>query len=434
MSRRVHERLDRSEIIYLVAPSGHPNYGDEVIARAWLRHLARARPHATVVLDCHSPGQAALLLRSTHPRLVVTDTLWQLSIFADEADPPPDPAIPPWEWVSQAATRLGIAPRLSEGVGMLAEASSLHLLGGGYLNRLWPHHVSLATAVAAVSKATGAPAHATGQGLLPVFDRPRFDAFLTAADEFAVFDVRDSGSRDAIADVSGLRDSGDDAWLAVGIGDGGPIATPDTPVQTDSETVILCVQSDLTESFTVGGTTGPDALALRVRELLDHWEVPGTAVAVVEGIPGEDARVPGLLADRLEGSTFLSFHDVWRKGLPAGNGSTWISSRFHPHLIAAAAGDSGVALVASTDYYATKHRSLVEAGSAWSVLGADGALPSRPDAGGFAPADRARAIAAKHVVAEELYPTRTPRQAIVDRAAAHAIDREAAALRPGTVD
>ena len=47
---------------YLIAPAGHPNYGDGLIARVWLAHLAAHHPQDRVVLDCHTPGQAAVLL------------------------------------------------------------------------------------------------------------------------------------------------------------------------------------------------------------------------------------------------------------------------------------------------------------------------------------------------------------------------------------
>ena len=49
------------QLIYLVAPTGFPNFGDEYIAAAWLRTLARRRPGARVVLDCPNPGSAVNL-------------------------------------------------------------------------------------------------------------------------------------------------------------------------------------------------------------------------------------------------------------------------------------------------------------------------------------------------------------------------------------
>ena len=105
--RSAESRLGRAmgagEVIYLVAPAGHPNYGDELIARTWLRHLTRVRPNATIVLDCHSPGTATTLLRDAHPNMLVVDTLWQLTTYAAEAEQPV-----PWEWVTAAALDLGL--------------------------------------------------------------------------------------------------------------------------------------------------------------------------------------------------------------------------------------------------------------------------------------------------------------------------------------
>jgi hypothetical protein len=75
---RTSRRPTDREIVYLVAPGGNPNYGDEFILRAWPRHLARVRPEADVVVDCHTPGQAAVLLRSSHPRVTFVDTIWRI--------------------------------------------------------------------------------------------------------------------------------------------------------------------------------------------------------------------------------------------------------------------------------------------------------------------------------------------------------------------
>lgn len=416
---RVRDRVRRKEIIYLIAPAGHPNYGDELIARAWLRHLARSRPRALVVLDCHSPGQASLMLHAAHPDVVFTDTVWRLALYAagadhdaaahneaghDEAghDDGPDPAAP-WTWVAQAATNFGHAPLLAEGVDVFRQASSVHLLGGGYVNQVWPQHVSLVAAAAELSATTGAPAYATGQGLIPLVDGPARRALLDAAAEFAVFDVRDAASAAALSSVSGRRQTGDDAWLAV------PevlrtVETAETP--TPAGGVTLCVQSDLTDDFTAFGASGLDALTRFVGNTLDAWEVPGHAVTIVEGIPGHDLEVPTRLGDRLDGATRIPFLDVWRAGLPVGRGNTWISTRFHPHLIAAAAGDSGVGLIGRPDYYATKHQSLVDAGSAWTVVTDPEVIPPRPDAGGFGADDRNQAIAAKKALAQRLYPWR----------------------------
>ncbi|MFT4128160.1 MAG: polysaccharide pyruvyl transferase family protein, partial [Gordonia sp. (in: high G+C Gram-positive bacteria)] len=381
-------------ILYLVAPSGYPNYGDELIADTWLRYLARVRPRARVILDCHSPGQAALLLRGAHPRVEFTDTLWQLSLHAPEEN-----ADAPWEWVCRAVTDLGVAPRLGFGVEVLHQASTIHFLGGGYVNSVWPQHVSLFAAGAAVGRRTGARVVATGQGLIPLPDGPAGDVVRRAAQEFTVFDVRDEASARAVP--GRVRHSGDDAWLALHRG----AAQRYRPAgQPDPDGVVLCLQSDLTESFRGPAAAGVAALADLVRDTLDAWAVPGDRVTVVEGIPGHDYEVPHRLGDRLDGATVLPFVDVWRRGLPAGAGQTWISTRFHPHLMAAAAGDPGIAIAAMPGYYSTKHRSLADAGSAWTLVDDGREIPDRPVAGGFAPGSVDRAVAAKRAIAGEIYP------------------------------
>src|SRR5699024_7183230 len=150
--RRIRRRRSRTavppRIRYLVAPAGHPNYGDELIARVWLTYLAAHHPQDRVVLDCHTPGQAAVLLDGVHPHMLVTDTLWRVAADAAHTDPER-----PWDRAAEIATTLGAVPGLDAGLDLLHGADSIHLLGGGYVNALWPQHVALVAAVAAVARA-----------------------------------------------------------------------------------------------------------------------------------------------------------------------------------------------------------------------------------------------------------------------------------------
>lgn len=384
-----------SRIHYLVAPAGLPNYGDELIARAWLDHLARTCPGDEVVLDCHSPGQATLLLRGAHPRLTVVDTLWRMMPLAHENHRPG--AV--WEWSAHAAAHLGAEPRLDEGVALLHRADSIHLLGGGYLNGVWPDHIALVTAVAAVARRLGIPAAATGQGLLPAAEGEAGAALVEAAAAFALFDTRDDASFDVIAGAPGASRGGDDAWLAVG---GARPLGEDAAVEGDGG-VVLCLQSDLTGRFTAGGRAGAEALAHWTGRVLDAWEVDPREVTVVEGIPGKDRVVYEMLGERLAGARFVPFRELWHRGMPLEPRRTWISTRFHPHLVAAAAGCPGVAVATEPGYYDVKHGSLVAAGSRWTLQHEGETIPARPTAGGFSAADRAAAVAAKQELAERLY-------------------------------
>lgn len=382
---------------YLVAPAGHPNYGDELIARVWLARLAAQYPHDRVVLDCHTPGQAAVLLDGVHPHLLVTDTLWRVAAESAHADPQR-----PWEPTVARAAALGRSPHLDAGLDVLHGAHSIHLLGGGYVNALWPHHVAVVAAVAAVARAHAIPAYATGQGLSPAPGGPAGAALSAAWSAFDLVDVRDRESLAHAGPAGHL--SVDDVWLGVGTASA-PLEPPPGPAApVEPGRVVLCLQSDRTDDFAADGLHGPQALAALVRRTLDHWRVPGDRVTVVEGIPGGDRVVFDLLGDRLDGARFVPFLHLWRHGLPAAAGQTWISTRFHPHLLAAAAGASGIAVVTEPDYYDVKHASLIAAGSAWTVLTDPAATPDRPAAGGFTADAVAAARAQKSAVARRVYP------------------------------
>ena len=383
-------------MIYLVSPAGFPNYGDELIARAWLRYIAVHRPFAQVVLDCPRPGPAALLLRGANPRAHFVNTLWELSRHAQENPEAPyiDPERP-WEWVGRAASSLGVAPREGDGVALLLRASTVHLLGGGYVNAVWPGHVCVPAAIAEVARTTGARAVATGAGLTPLLTGAAGARLLADAHDFEVFDVADRPSFDALAGVGSASFTGDDAWLARAA------AHPRPGASTPDGGVVLCLQSDLAGDFAWGGKTGEDALARFAEATLDAWDVAGQQVTVVECIPGLDARVPEALGDRLDRARWIPFMSMWRTGLPPG--ATWLSTRFHPHLLAAAAGASGVAISIKPDFYATRHRSLIDAGSRWTLVAGDGAVPARPTAGGFPEAARADLVRGKRDLARRIY-------------------------------
>ncbi|WP_248488855.1 polysaccharide pyruvyl transferase family protein [Tsukamurella sp. PLM1] len=304
--------LGGGRIIYLIGVAGHPNYGDELVLRIWLRHLARVRPTDTVIVDVAHVGEAALLFAHDHPRAVFVDTLWRLARAADE-HPELCGDLSPSDWVASAASELGVAPGLAEGVDHLLRASSIHIVGGGYINGIWPQWLPVVSAVGAVARRTGARAYASGLGLLPLPDGAALARLRSDAAAFTVFDVRDRASFDALASVPGRSFTGDDVWLGL------DVAASDVPARPGD--VALCVQEDLSEGFAWRGLSGAEGLAAYVEAVLDAWRVPGENIVVVEGIPGHDYTVPKLLGARLDGARIIPFLDVWREGLPAGRGS-----------------------------------------------------------------------------------------------------------------
>ncbi|RSM34886.1 polysaccharide pyruvyl transferase family protein [Amycolatopsis balhimycina DSM 5908] len=365
-------------LYYVVAPVGHPNYGDELIAASWLRELAETAPDADVWVDTHSPGPAAVLLDGIHPRAKFTDTLWRLCWEAPSEDP--------WQaaaWVREAVHNPGMMPRLHGGIELLATADVVHVVGGGYINKLWPKQIGLFAGAAAAVERSGGRAAMTGHGLVPACDDVA-PLLLSVLDHFEVVEVRDEASA-ALVDVQpGI----DDAFLGIG--------PHRYETADDQPEVMLCLQSDLVE-------VGIGKLAGAVLSMLRAWKVPPERIGVVEGVPRVDREVFALLERELPGARFYPFSHIWAHGLPANPRQTWISTRFHVHMLAAAAGASGVAVSVNPDYYATKHRSLAALGSNWTVLEDLGQVPDRPTAGGYAPDVLERLRKAKVDVARTVY-------------------------------
>lgn len=367
----------RRALYYLVAPVGHPNYGDELITASWLRHLAETAPDADVWVDTHSPGPAAVLLDGLHPRAKFTDTLWRLCWEAPED---------PWQaaaWVREAVNNPGMMPRLHHGIELLASVDVVHVVGGGYINKLWPKQIGLLAGAAAAVERSGGRAAMTGQGLLPASDdvAPLLRAL---ADRFEVVEVRDDASAELLDVPVGL----DDAFIGIG-----PHLYEDTE---DVPEVMLCLQSDLVE-------VGVGKLAGAVLSMLRAWKIPPEKIGVIEGVPRVDREVFALFERELPGARFYPFSHIWAHGLPVSPGQTWISTRFHLHMLAAAAGASGVAVSIHPDYYATKHRSLAALGSNWTLLEDLGQVPDRPEAGGYSPEALAGFKKAKKDLAKTIY-------------------------------
>jgi hypothetical protein len=189
----------------------------------------------------------------------------------------------------------------------------------------------------------------TGAGLTPPPPgaQPVLSDLLAA---FDVVDVRDRPSLELLTSRATVTCTGDDALLGLG-----SLPARREPVAR----TLLCLQEDLLE-VTV------DDLAAYVLASLTAWGVDQEPVTLVECLPPNDLHVAPLLADALPRLEVLPFDRLWREGFPTHPSHRWISTRFHPHLVAAAAGAWGVALETGSPYYETKHASLTALGTGWT--------------------------------------------------------------------
>ncbi|MBT2552434.1 polysaccharide pyruvyl transferase family protein [Arthrobacter sp. ISL-5] len=366
----------QSGLIYLIGPSGNPNFGDEFIAAAWLRYLAVERPDAEVWLDCPQPGLAQVLFDGLHPRLRVTNTLWRL--VHENADVPIETAA---ETIRTRVTELG-SPSYDLGILKMREAESLHLIGGGFINENWSHHVGLVAGMRAVHHLTGARLIATGQGLMPAVtsapaEMPLFQGFshVTSRDE-------------AGAEAYGVSRGLDDAFLGVSE----EIARTEAP-----SGLFVCIQSD---------TADPERFETAVasaRKAVERARRQGIEAYYVEAIPGADRVAYDLLADLIPEERFLPFSHIWTHGVPLSRNQTWITSRFHFHLLAAAAGARGVAVSMKKGYYDVKHESLAALGSGWTLT-TDSEEPEMPQYRGTLRDELPALVEQKRAEAARIYP------------------------------
>jgi hypothetical protein len=363
------------EPIYLVSTAGHPNYGDEVIARAWLDYLAMRHPDREVWLDCPHPGRASHLFMGRHPRLRVTDTLWELAMGNPTHDPIADE-----DRIRGLVRDLG-SPRFDAGLVALRTVGSIHLLGGGFLNAIWQDNLGLISAMLELHESFGVRLIATGQGLMPLSAAQA--AWVGRA--FSTFDaveVRDAESAAIVQTEVGL----DDAFLA--------LALP-RPVfdERPAPERMLLVQGDL--------RAWDDEAA---RATIRAFTAGARDVGLVEAIPPDDVRYAG--ASESEERVY-AFGHIWKDGLPAAADQRWLTSRFHAHLLAAAAGAAGLVIQGAPGYYDIKHASLLALGTGWTpVTAGDQATAADATAERGFPAHARHLAARKLRLADRLYPHR----------------------------
>jgi hypothetical protein len=128
----------------------------------------------------------------------------------------------------------------------------------------------------------------------------------------------------------------------------------------------------------------------------------GRALHYVEAVPGADRVAYEQLADIIPEENFLPFTELWQRGLPLARRQTWITTRFHFHLLAAAAGADGIALPVKPGYYDVKHQSLLDLGSGWATTVAGNPL-KQPAGAGILSDKLGELSASKESEAKELY-------------------------------
>lgn len=326
------------------------------------------------------PGRAAHLFRNTHPLLHTTNTLWQTAHSLGTDDVESSAAT-----MERLVTQLG-SPKVDFGLRDLRGMASIHLLGGGYFNTIWHRNLGIIAAVTAVKRNYGVRIYATGQGLLP--HESESQEWMKA--QLAQFDYVES--RDARGSaLFDIHAGTDDAFLAF------QNSRPVYADRADLPDAMVLVQGDMVDEERVG------QISACIDDFLDAAG-PDASVGFAEAIPPEDGR---FAESRVrDGAEFFPFMRIWDEGFPAYEGQTWLTSRFHFHLLAAAAGARGTVLNVRPGYYDIKHELLLELGTGWTLQSEE------KDASASAPATSLKSFPAharklgrhKARLARRLYP------------------------------
>jgi polysaccharide pyruvyl transferase WcaK-like protein len=367
----------------MITSAGHPNYGDELIVRKWLQRIALTHPDAEVWLDSPNPGVSAALFSDLHLDLRCTDTLWQICLGA-----PSDAPSSLSRFVSDTLTTPDATNRLLPGIRNFGRADIVHLLGGGFVNSIWCRNLGLLAALWWASHRPGITTAATGAGLVPAAAPRGLLTELFA--QVDVVDLRDRASADLIGDLAQATMNGDDAVLDFA-SHADPSGLPDT---------MVCLQGDLV-------AIDREELIAWTLSVLRQWGVNDEPIGFIECIPGVDRQAFDDMVPYLPKARMYTLWDLLDDGFPARPNQRWIATRFHPHLLAAAAGASGVAVTIDPVYYRNKHKSLIDAGTGWAMATTDdGALrdPAHVDATRSTDLGQLLSVAAKKsALADRLY-------------------------------
>jgi hypothetical protein len=365
--------------IYLVTTSGFPHYGDELVAAQWLRYLAVKEPDAQIWLDSHSPGNSQILLGDLHPNVRFVDTAFRIAWHAP-SDDPAEAA----DFADRAIREPGLVARYALGIELLQTMDVFHVLGGSYINSIWPRHAALLAAGQTLATSYDTKAAMTGAALAPALAGSGFLDQLVK--DFSVVDVRDDVSKGLLSGDQ-VTVTCDDVLIEYGdhIYD-----------KRDSRSVMIATQSDLIDA-------GVEAVAESVAATLRFWQVTGEQVGYVESMPGPDRRVFDLIEAEFPGMRFYPFVELWREGLPARRGQRWITTRYHSHLLPALAQASGIAIPGKAGYSDIEHEALIAQGSRWSIVAPGEAATSYHGDPGFHPSKPAELIAAKRAIADLVY-------------------------------
>lgn len=336
---RVGWRDRLCHMILLAGGGGIPNYGDELIIRNWLQwyHDSGLLDNQEMVVEGYQSSVLRNMFADSFPRARWSHAIREARLKHRSLDF--------WGALTQG---INVAESLDSAAQRsfdeASEASLMHIHGGGYINGKWPNHAFTLGLAAAAHEQSDTRAIATGIGISPLeeADADQRKVLDRAIEAFEFVEVRDAWSYEYLKrNLSGDR--------------------PNKIVLGLDDAFLYRVESSDNGHRTLHLALRDDPRADSIIERLTHKFVGSFDRHVFWVCKHTDAGAYVKVANRFRLFELAGTSQLL-EDTRLGPNDTLITERFHPHLQAARAGANGV-YWSGSQYYDTKHGSLIELGS-----------------------------------------------------------------------
>ncbi|MBB1250855.1 polysaccharide pyruvyl transferase family protein [Rhizobium sp. G21] len=330
----------------LIGGAGAPNYGDELIVRGWVDFLTTHIDPKTKILiyeniakneiELHGPFAKNANIEFRDDLAAIAKANKELSFWGQVARG--------YEFIQKNGMNSYKKHNLKE----LQNAETVHLHGGGYLNKLFPVKGFFLGLCAALNKAYGTRIFATGIGFGPADPVPA--GLETTISEifsrFEIFELRD------VDNYRKLSKQFPFANFSYGLDD--CFLVPQEKLRRPDDGKRRLYLSLLTYNMQKLASSYWDALA-KVSEEFDE-------VVFLESCPWADKKVIEFVGQRFPKMKVVPVDELLNSGVVVGDHDFAFVSRFHVHFVLARLGCVGT-FAKDNEYYNVKHQSILDRGS-----------------------------------------------------------------------
>lgn len=329
---------------------GVENFGDDYILKKWVEYYSRMDPSIRLFVCRPEKWLISFFVNQQNFRLfdVIETEFRKLMNYNLSHQEQFSVAIDTGKLVAENLTRFD-----SEYREFFRSMDCIHLIGGGYLNDIFPVSWGVLSVFSEISKKFDIPLLGTGLGLEPI---PLFcPKIIDVMKQFSFLELRDDDSFRQISEI--LPDTNcvkgfDDSF----------IDTIDTQDQERRSTIFLSIQTYY------NGNGFHDDVLKKINEFLERNSSQFDIGYVKFHDEFDDIFLNKMLKSSNFGVNVFSSRNILRNGVPFRSGDMCITRRFHFHLLAARMNVHGAYILIDDEYYRIKHNSVNDLGSSWGNL------------------------------------------------------------------